>query len=305
MAANPEFSRRTLPVFDPSTGEQIAEVTNGGNAEVDAAVRSARASFDAKLWRGMPGAARARILWRVADVIEQHYDELASLESRNNGMPKALAAYTILGGAEAFRYYAGWVTKIHGQTSNVIGNSISGAPAEYHAYTRREPIGVAGLITPWNVPIAMACNKLAPALAAGCSVVLKPAEETPLTTMRLGELLLLAGIPDGVVNVVTGYGETAGAAMSASTRSVSPVPPKSASSSSKRPRATSRKSRSNSVARHRSSFSTMRISPRRSPAPPWASSRIPDRPASWARGSSSIARCSTRSSRASPRSPRA
>jgi len=217
MAANlkPEPTTRSLPVYDPSTGEQFAEVPNGGPAEVDAAVRRARASFDAKTWRGLPAPARARVMWRVAELIEKNYEELAALESKNNGMPRALAAYTILGGAEAFRYYSGWVTKIHGQTSNIIGNSISGAPVEYHAYTRREPIGVAGLITPWNVPVAMACNKLAPALAAGCSVVLKPAEETPLTTLRLAELLIEAGVPAGVVNVVTGDGETAGAAISA------------------------------------------------------------------------------------------
>lgn len=210
-----DITSQTLPVYNPATGELIAEVQNGGAGEVDAAVARARATFDSKVWRGQPGPARAKVMWKIAEVIEANYAELAALESKNNGMPESLASYTILGGAEAFRYYAGWVTKIHGQQSSLIANSISGQPAEYHAYTRREPMGVAGLITPWNVPISMACNKLAPALAAGCSVVLKPAEETPLTTIRLAELLLEAGLPNGVVNVVTGYGETAGAAIAA------------------------------------------------------------------------------------------
>jgi len=204
-----------LAVFNPATGEQIAEVPNQGSAEVDAAVKRARSTFETRVWRGKPASVRARILWKIADLIEQNYAELAALESSNNGMPEALASYTILGGAEAFRYYAGWITKIHGQTSDIVGRSIGGEEVSYHAYTRREPLGVAGLITPWNVPIAMACNKLAPALAAGCSVVLKPAEETPLTTIRLMDLLAEAGIPEGVVNIVTGYGENAGAAMAA------------------------------------------------------------------------------------------
>ncbi|WP_114951590.1 aldehyde dehydrogenase family protein [Sphingosinicella terrae] len=205
-----------IPVYDPATGERIAQVRSGGEAEIDEAVGAARGSFNSAVWRGLPASVRARTLWRAADLIEDKAEALIALESRNNGMPRTLAEFTIRNGAETFRYHAGWVTKIHGQTSGIVTEgAIGGGRAEYHAYTRREPIGVAGLITPWNVPIAMACAKLAPALAAGCSAVIKPAEETPLTTMELGTILVEAGIPEGVVNVVTGRGERAGAALAA------------------------------------------------------------------------------------------
>lgn len=209
-------SAGAIPVFDPATGDQFDEVSNGGVKEIDTAVGAARVSYESGVWSGLSGAARAKVLWQAADLIEQNVQELAALECRNNGMPVGLASYTILDGANSLRYYAGWCTKIHGQASTLNADmSISGGPAQYHAYTLREPIGVAGLITPWNVPINMACAKLAPALAAGCSAVIKPAEETPLTTIKIADIFAEAGIPDGVVNVVTGYGESAGAALAA------------------------------------------------------------------------------------------
>jgi aldehyde dehydrogenase (NAD+) len=205
-----------IEVFDPATGENIAAVPGGGATEIDAAVKAARASLDSGIWQGLSGSAKARILWRAADIIESRLDELVTLETRNNGMPLPLAQYTIRNGAETLRYNAGWCTKIHGLTSDVVTDgAIGGGRTEYHAYTRKEPMGVTGLITPWNVPVGMACAKLAPALAAGCSVIIKPAEETPLTTIKIVEILLEAGVPEGVVNIVTGYGHTAGAALAA------------------------------------------------------------------------------------------
>ena len=143
-------------------------------------------------------------------MIEARTEEIARVEVLDNGMPLTMARWTVSLGAEAFRYYAGWVTKIHGQTSE-----ISGPNGNFHAYTLREPVGVAGLIIPWNGPFIFACFKLSVALAAGCSCVLKPAKETPLNALRLGQILMEAGVPAGVVNIVTGFGETAGAALTA------------------------------------------------------------------------------------------
>jgi aldehyde dehydrogenase (NAD+) len=163
----------------------------------------------------MVPAQRAQIMWRVADGILQHGQELAELEGRNNGMHPSYAINLIRAGAEMFRYFAGWCTKIHGLSTDMLQPGADGVSVEYHAYTLLEPIGVAGLIIPWNGPFYCAANKLAPALAAGCSCVLKPAEETPLTTLRLERILAEAGVPDGVVSVVTGYGDTTGAAMAA------------------------------------------------------------------------------------------
>jgi len=205
-----------IPVFDPATGKRIAEVPDGGRAAVDEAVARARQTFACGVWREKLAKERARILWRVADVVERRADEIVEVEARNNGMARWLARNLIGAAAEIFRYYAGWVNKIHGRSTDILAEGgITGANARYHAYTLKEPVGVAALIIPWNGPFYVAMAKLAPALAAGCSCVLKPAEETPLTSLMIPEIMREAGVPDGVVNVVTGYGETTGAALAA------------------------------------------------------------------------------------------
>ena len=201
-------SRKTFDVFDPTVGEVITTVPAGETADIDQAVAAARRAFEKRAWLDIGGSERAKVLWRVADLIDRHAQELTELETLNNGMPVDLAGFTIGFAAEAFRYYAGWCTKFGGRTADV-----SSPAARFHAYTLKEPVGVAGMITPWNSPLSLAATKLAPALAAGCSCVVKPAEETPLTTLRLGQLLIEAGIPPGVVNIVTGFGSTAGAAL--------------------------------------------------------------------------------------------
>lgn len=199
-------------VLNPATGAVIAQVARGREADTDAAVAAARQSFNTKIWRGRTPAERARILWRVGDLIEQHTAELAELETLDNGKPFIAARdHEVPFAAECFRYHAGWCTKIDGETRDI--SIIPGA--SFHVYTRREPVGVAALIVPWNGPLVQACWKLAPSLAAGCSVVIKPAEQTPLTTLRLGELMLEAGVPAGVVNIVTGSGANVGAALAA------------------------------------------------------------------------------------------
>jgi aldehyde dehydrogenase (NAD+) len=204
----------TIPVFNPSTGEQIATVPNGGKVEVDLAVAKARRTFDSGVWRDQSGAARAKVLFRAADLLEERQEEMALLESQNNGMPIRLTRAMVHAGTESLRYFAGWSTKLYGMSYNLVADNNLGMPrSEFHTYTLKEPYPVAGLILPWNGPIPMACMKLAPALAAGCSVVIKPSEEAPLTTMKIVEILAEAGLPDGVVNLVTGYGHTAGAAL--------------------------------------------------------------------------------------------
>ena len=200
----------SLPVFDPATGEQIAVVADAGPADVDLAVAAARAAFERGAWPRLGGAARARLIWALADLLLAHADELAELETFDNGKPlHDTRAVDLPVAAELLRYFAGWATKING-LSTAIGD-----PGDYQAYTLREPIGVVAQIIPWNFPLIMAVMKLAPALAAGCTVVLKPAEETPLTALRLGELIGEAGFPPGVVNILTGVGEVTGAALSA------------------------------------------------------------------------------------------
>jgi phenylacetaldehyde dehydrogenase len=203
-------ARETFDVFDPVTGKVIAKVPSGQRADVDRAVKAAARAFESRVWLNLGAQERAKILWRVAELIDKNAADLTNLESLNNGMPVELAGYTISMGAEAFRYYAGWCTKITGQTSD-----ISAGDSKVHAFTLKEPIGVAGMITPWNSPLSLACTKLAAALAAGCTCVIKPAEETPLSTLRLAEIALEAGVPPGVVNVVTGFGHSAGAALAA------------------------------------------------------------------------------------------
>lgn len=201
---------RTFGVVDPGSEVSIAEVPFASPSDIDAAVASARDSFDRSTWNGLPAAERAQIMWRIADLIETQRDALAHLESRNQGMPLRYAtSRPIPEAARCFRYYAGWVDKIWGRASDLQAGGRS-----FHAYTSREPIGVAGLIIPWNSPLLMAAWKLAPALAAGCSCILKPAEETPLTALVLGEILIEAGVPDGVVNIITGDGPSVGARIS-------------------------------------------------------------------------------------------
>jgi phenylacetaldehyde dehydrogenase len=203
-----DTTKATIPVFDPGTAATIAEVAAGGPAEIDEAVRVARAAFDQERWRGLSGTQRGVVLWRAADLMQARADDLAQLESLNLGLPVAQARSMVLEAAAQFRYYAGWADKIHGRTLD-----LGTADNRVQGYTLREPTGVAGLITPWNAPLSMAAKKLAPALAAGCSCVLKPAEETPLTSLWLGQILAEAGVPAGVVNVVTGVGDAAGAAL--------------------------------------------------------------------------------------------
>jgi len=204
-------SGKTFETYNPATGEVLARVAEGDREDIDRAVKAARRAFDDGPWPDMLPADRARLLWKIADLIDKHHEELAELETLDNGKPLLFSRIVdVPTCAGHFRYMAGCATKIEGTT---IPISMPGA--KYFAYTVREPIGVVGQIIPWNFPLIMAALKLAPALAAGCTVVLKPAEQTPLTALRLGELLLEAGIPEGVVNIVPGYGETAGAALAA------------------------------------------------------------------------------------------
>jgi phenylacetaldehyde dehydrogenase len=199
---------KTIPVEDPATLETIAHVPAGEKADIDLAVAAARRAFESGPWSRISPADRSRLVWRLGDILEQHLDELAELEALDNGKPVTHARQTdVQGSIDMFRYMAGWATRLNGETISVS------SAGHWHAYTLREPIGVVGQIIPWNFPLMMAAWKLAPALAAGCTIVLKPAEQTPLTALRLGELIQAAGIPDGVVNIVTGYGETAGAAL--------------------------------------------------------------------------------------------
>ncbi len=196
---------RSFTTIDPATGAPIADVAQAGADDVDRAVRAARAAFDDGPWGTLPAAERSRILYALADLIEAHTDELAELESLDNGKPVMYARFVDVGESVAhLRYFAGWPTKIEGSTIPVS------AP-DTLCYTRKQPVGVCGQIIPWNFPLLMAAWKVAPALAAGCTIVLKPAEQTPLTALRLGELALEAGLPDGVLNVITGDGETGAA----------------------------------------------------------------------------------------------
>ena len=200
----------TLEVFDPATGEVIANVAAGSEADVDAAVRSAWGTYE-QTWSLVKPAARARALLKLADLIEEHIEELAILETLDNGKPLAESMYVDLAiAAEVYRYYGGWATKLGGEAfrpSPPVGEAL--------VYTRREAYGVVGAIVPWNFPMLLTSWKLAPALATGNCVVLKPAEQTPLSSIRLAELALEAGMPPGTVNVVTGYGRAAGAALAA------------------------------------------------------------------------------------------
>jgi len=202
-------SGKSFDVINPATEEVIASVAEGGAADIDLAVAAARRSFESGVWRSLPASERARVMLRFSDLVERNADELSLLETMNNGMPRAFARNSVHGGANWLRWFAGSVTRIYGQTAS----SAVSVPGEFHVYTRKEPIGVVGLITPWNGPIGTFFIKVAPALASGCSIVQKPSEITPLTALRLGELALEAGVPAGVLNVVPGFGAGAGAAM--------------------------------------------------------------------------------------------
>jgi len=196
----------TIDVVNPATGEKLATVADATAADVDRAVAAARSTFEKKTWRGLDPSAKERILWRFADLLEKRKDEFALVESLENGktLREALRA-DVNPAIDALRYYAGWVRRIFGETIPVDGPFLN--------YVLREPVGVVGAIVPWNYPTLLATWKIAPALACGCSVVVKPSEMTPLTALKLAELAVEAGIPEGVVNVITGYGPTAGDAL--------------------------------------------------------------------------------------------
>src|SRR5580700_5085232 len=190
-------SGKTFPVYNPATGEVLAQVAEGDREDINRAVKAARKAFEDGPWSKMTSSERGRLIWKLGDLLEQHLEEFAQLESLDNGKPLAVARVADIPLAvDLLRYMAGWATKIEG---NTIPISAGGGKAKFLAYTLREPIGVVGQIIPWNFPLLMAAWKLGPALATGCTVVLKPAEQTPLTALLLGELIQEAGIPDGVV----------------------------------------------------------------------------------------------------------
>src|ERR1700722_7716827 len=204
-------SGKTFETFNPANGEVLARVAEGNHEDVDRAVKAARKAFESGPWPAMSPSERGRLLLKLADLLESHLEEFAELETLDNGKPVFFSRIVDIPSAvDVFRYMSGWATKVEGSTI-----PISAPGAQYLASTLREPVGVVGQIIPWNFPMIMASWKLAPALAVGCTVVLKPAEQTPLTVLRLGELALEAGFPAGVLNIVTGFGETAGAALSA------------------------------------------------------------------------------------------
>src|SRR5260370_35733647 len=198
-------SGETFPVYDRSTEEVIAQVASGTAADVDNAVNAARAAFDAGPWPQTSAAERGRILYKLAEKIRANAAQLAEIECRNSGKPIVEAEYDIADAATCFEYYAGLANKVLGHVNPVPANALS--------FTLREPVGVAGQIIPWNYPLVMASWKLAPGIAAGCTCVLKPAEQTPLTMMEVANWFEGLGLPPGVVNVVNGMGETAGAAL--------------------------------------------------------------------------------------------
>lgn len=200
-------SGESFPSINPATGETIGDVSAADRRDVDAAVREAREAFEDRRWLSIPYPQRAKIMFDIADMLEARIEELAINEVRENGAPLLLARGSISNAAQAFRYYGGWIGKIHGQTGEIAAGDA------FHTFTLKEPVGVAALIVPWNGPMMLACHKLAPALAAGCTVVLKPAEDTSLNTLNLARIVLEAGVPAGVVNVITGLGSAAGQAL--------------------------------------------------------------------------------------------
>jgi aldehyde dehydrogenase (NAD+) len=202
----PSESGKTFATVNPSTGEEICQVAEADAVDVDKAVRAARRAFDQGPWKKMRASERGRLLHRLADLIEQNAEQLALLETLDNGKPLSIAkAVDVTKTIACYRYFAGWADKVHGKTIPIDG--------DFFCYTRHEPIGVIGQIIPWNYPLLMQAWKLAPALATGNTIVMKPAEQTPLSALRLGELILEAGFPEGVVNLLPGFGPTAGAAI--------------------------------------------------------------------------------------------
>src|SRR6476620_2729161 len=202
----PAQSGKTFDTLDPSTEEVIASVAEGDAADIDLAVKAARKQFDGGEWSKMDARDRGRLMNKLADLLEEEADELAARETRDNGKPiRDSKAADLPLTIDCLRYYAGYADKIHGQTIPVRGT--------YFTYTRKEPVGVAGQLIPCNFPMLMVAWKWGPALAAGCTIVMKPAEQTPLSCLRMGELAMEAGFPEGVINIVAGYGETAGAAV--------------------------------------------------------------------------------------------
>lgn len=210
----PATTGKSFDVVNPADGTTIASVAEGGQEDINKAVAAARKAFESGPWHTMTASERGKLIWKLADLMDQHIEEFAEIESLDNGKPKAVAqAADVPLAIDLFRYMAGWATKIEGTTIPISVPYLSGA--EFHSYTLREPVGVVGQIIPWNFPLLMAAWKLGPALATGCTVVLKVAEETPLSALRLGQLIQEAGFPPGVINIITGFGETAGAALSA------------------------------------------------------------------------------------------
>jgi len=207
-------SGKTFATPNPATGQTLANVAEGDAEDINRAVAAARAAFDDGPWSRLTPSERGRIIWRIGDLILEHAEELAQLESLDNGKPYAVAlGADVPLAADLFHYMAGWATKIEGNSINISVPYMPGA--NFHSYTLREPVGVVGQIIPWNFPLLMAAWKLGPALTTGNTVILKPAEQTPLSALFLAQLIAEAGVPDGVVNVVTGFGETAGAALAA------------------------------------------------------------------------------------------
>jgi acyl-CoA reductase-like NAD-dependent aldehyde dehydrogenase len=201
-----EGSGKSFDTLNPATGEVLTQIAEATEKDVDQAVAAARKAFEdaSGAWRKMSASERGRLLWRLGDLIEKNIDELAELETLDNGKPIFESRYVDMPMiADVFRYYAGWATKIHGETVNTFNNAFT--------YTLREPVGVVGAIVAWNFPLLLASWKLGPALACGNTVVLKPAEQTPLTALRFGELAMEAGLPPGVLNIVTGGPETGAA----------------------------------------------------------------------------------------------
>lgn len=285
-----------LETVNPSTGAVFARVARAEAADVDRAVTAARAAFEEGPWPRMKPRERAAALWRLGDLILADAAEMARVETLDQGKPYAIAqAADVPSAAGLFHYMSGYATKIEGETIPIS------APGEYHTYTRREPLGVVGLIVPWNFPLVITSWKVSPALAAGNTVVLKPAEATPLSALRLAHLALEAGIPPGVLNVVNGYGSAAGAALAAHPGVDKVSFTGSTATGRRNPRrgrqaGTSSGSRSSSVGRAPTSSSPTQTWRRRSPAPPTRSCSTPGRPALPAPGSTSTTACSTRSS---------
>ena len=206
----PASSGKTFPVFNPANGEVICEVPEGDHVDVEKAVQAARKAFDAGPWHTMSPSLRGQLLWKLADLLEEHTDEFAELESLDNGKPVSVARVADVPLAvDLFRYMAGWATKTLGSTIPLS------AGHDFLSYTVREPVGVVAQIIPWNFPLLMAAWKLGPALATGCTVVMKLAEQTPLSGLRLAQLIAEAGFPAGVVNILTGFGEPCGAPLAA------------------------------------------------------------------------------------------